>query len=117
MSLKLDDDHSLRCKDSNKGEFISYMWYFSFTYFKNLCRDLNVHLNQAFFGYKTIKITFQVTDFIQNTHHSCLTYNLRTLDQKKQLMYSFSWAWAFLVSKSIKFNDKGEKEGRLVENI
>lgn len=68
MSLKLDDDHSLRCKDSNKGEFISCMWYFSFTNSKNLCRDLNVHLNQAFFCYKTIKITFQVTDFIQNTH-------------------------------------------------
>lgn len=25
-------------------------------------------------------------------------------------MYSISWAWAFLVSESIKFNDKGEKE-------
>ena len=55
MSLKLDDDHSLRCKDSYKGEFISYMWYLSFTYFKNLCRDLNVHLNQTFFVIKLLK--------------------------------------------------------------
>ena len=55
MSLKLDDDHSLRCKDSYKGEFISYMWYLSCTYFKNLWRDLNVHLNQTFFVIKLLK--------------------------------------------------------------